>query len=292
MAADRDPVLHDPLSPPGPEPSGEPAGPAARDPRVSETIWPSRVDRSPAAEAASSEAEGDAPGDGPEPGPDGSPGSATVLDDSRAEPVDGGPDRTVAAPAGGDSPDALPETLLRFGPGVPATVGGPAPAAPGAAGTAGGTGATLVDLRPPEPPPARTRGHRFSSPRRYLPAAVVLFAVAAFLLWQQRGPELSVTGVSVHTDAPAGTADCDSTTEVTAVVTTNGEPGSLRYRWLRNDGTDSGPMHQKLERGQREAELTLLWTFRGRGSYGAEATLEITSPGRHLAPARFTYACR
>jgi hypothetical protein len=94
----------------------------------------------------------------------------------------------------------------------------------------------------------------------------------------------------VRTD-PAGPA-CDGTADVVGVVRTNGEPGTIDYRWLRSDGTTSGTLREKVTQGRREVRLHLLWTFHGQGSHQARAELEITSPAAHTASARFTYDCR
>ncbi|MFK4600370.1 hypothetical protein [Streptomyces pristinaespiralis] len=75
------------------------------------------------------------------------------------------------------------------------------------------------------------------------------------------------------------------------LVRTDGRPGTLTYRWVRSDGTDSGLLRERVVRGQKQARLHLLWTFEGRGEYRAGAELRILSPSRHSAAARFTYRC-
>jgi hypothetical protein len=176
----------------------------------------------------------------------------------------------------GTAPEPAPDTVLRFGPGVPSTqataiwTGGATPAA--------GT--------PPAVPPSARRRPVWL--RRYGLAAVVLAGVAAFLLWQRSGPPLEITAVSASAEVPQG---CDATTEITAVVRTNGRPGTLTYQWNRSDGTSSGVLEERLARGQREARLTLLWTFHGQGTTDATAELRITTPSTHTASAAFTYTC-
>jgi hypothetical protein len=196
-------------------------------------------------------------------------------------------DRTPVSgpPSGSPLTDAVPDRVegevLRFGPGVP-----------GSARTANGT--TAADIwhgtLPGQPHDPRHSGKRQRGGlRRYALAAAVLIAVIAFLLWQRLGPGLAVESVTVQTD-PRGPA-CDDTADVTGVVVTNGEPGTIEYRWLRSDGTASGTLRERLTTGQREARLHLLWTFRGRGTHEARAELRILAPGTRTASARFTYTC-
>ncbi|WP_455353877.1 hypothetical protein [Streptomyces sp. SYSU K217416] len=180
------------------------------------------------------------------------------------------------------APDRVEGSVLRFGPGVTA-----------AAHHHGGRDSTAtvwhgtLPGRTPPPPGRRTR--RFAGPRRYALATVVLLGVLGFLAWQRYGPGLAVRSVTVQT-APQGPA-CDAAADITAVVRTDGRPGTLTYRWLRSDGTTSGELREHVARGQHEARLHLLWTFHGRGEYRARAELLITSPTRHTAATGFTYRC-
>ncbi|MFE3559286.1 hypothetical protein ACFXKW_31170 [Streptomyces sp. NPDC059193] len=166
-------------------------------------------------------------------------------------------------------PDRVEGSVLRFGPGVTAALPAPFPVAAAA-------------------PPARRR-RRGAGLRRYTLAAVVLLAVVAYLGWQRLGPALAVEEVAVTTD-PKGPA-CDAAADVVAVVRTNGRPGTLTYRWLRSDGTRSERLTERVPRGQQEARLHLLWTFRGTGTYPARAELELVSPGQRTAAVEFTYRC-
>jgi hypothetical protein len=179
------------------------------------------------------------------------------------------------------APDRVEGDVLRFGPGVTGR---------GSRVGSGTTTAIWHGTLPGHDNRAAVCGKRRSGLRRYTLAAVVLLAVVAFLLWQRLGPALSVESVAVRTD-PRGPG-CDGTADVVGVVRTNGRAGAIDYRWLRSDGTASGPLRERVTRGQREARLHLLWTFRGRGTHQARAELEITSPGAHTGSVRFPYDCR
>ncbi|MFJ3727707.1 hypothetical protein ACIPYQ_34775 [Streptomyces sp. NPDC090045] len=166
-------------------------------------------------------------------------------------------------------PDRVEGSVLRFGPGVTAAMPAPFP---------------LVVATVDAP-----RRRRLAGLRRYALAAVVLAAVLAYLGWQRFGPAIEVRDVAVTTD-PQGPS-CDATADVVAVVGTNGRPGTLTYRWVRSDGTRSEELTERVPRGQREARLHLLWTFRGTGNYPARAELQLLSPGQRTAAVDFTYRC-
>ncbi|OQR64396.1 hypothetical protein B6E66_08740 [Streptomyces maremycinicus] len=171
------------------------------------------------------------------------------------------------------SPDRVEGTVLRFGPGVTANA------------LAHRTRPT--DRTFPVLPPPRTAARR--RPRRHaLPVAVVL-CVLAFLVWQRSGPALAVSTVAVT--ARPTVLGCDETADLVGLLTTNGRPGTVSYRWIRSDGTASGVLREEMVRGQRHARLHLLWTFEGEGRRTAEAELRILSPAERPVTTRFTYDC-
>jgi hypothetical protein len=180
------------------------------------------------------------------------------------------------------TPDRVEGEVLRFGPGVTAAVQNR-----NRAGTAAALWHGTLPGQPagPQPPRGRHRGGL----RRYALAATVLVAVLAFLAWQRHGPALAVEDVTVHTAAEG--PGCDGTADVVGVVGTNGRPGTVTYRWVRSDGTSSGLLRETVTRGQKQARLHLLWTFRGRGEYLAGAELRVTSPSRHTVATQFRYRC-
>lgn len=166
-------------------------------------------------------------------------------------------------------PDRVEGSVLRFGPGVTAAV----------AHRTGQTPSTVSS-----PPPLAGRKLR----RHVLPALVVA-AVLAFLAWQRFGHSLEVTGVTVT--ARPTVLRCDNTADVVGLVTTDGRPGTLSYRWVRSDGTSSGVLHEVMVRGQTHARLHLRWTYQGRGHRTAQAELRILAPAARAATAHFTYDC-
>jgi hypothetical protein len=178
------------------------------------------------------------------------------------------PDRSSSRP--GTPPDRAEGTVYRFGPGV--------------------TAAVAHRTRTASPaPPTGPRSPRRRLRRHALPA-LVLAAVLAFLAWQHLGPSVGVRDVAVGVLRPA--RGCDATADIVGVVTTDGRPGRLSYRWIRSDGTTSGVLHEVLSRGQKQARLHLLWTFQGQGHYDARAELRLIAPAHRAAATRLTYDCR
>ncbi|MFF6914210.1 hypothetical protein [Streptomyces sp. NPDC012466] len=208
-----------------------------------------------------------APGDGP--GPADAEYSATVLASHWVERPER--DETLVEQAARKRPvppDRVEGTVLRFGPGVTATL-------------AHRTHRMLAAA--PAPPPRRHR------PRRHALPVLVVLCVLAFLAWQRLGPPLTVSAATVT--ARPTELGCDGTASVVALVTTNGRPGTLSYRWVRSDGTASGVLEEVMVRGQKRARLHLRWTFQGPGHRTARAELRILSPAERTATTRFTYAC-
>ncbi len=184
-------------------------------------------------------------------------------------------------PAAGQ--EAPPATEYRFGPGLPTSVD------TGGNHTADVWRGTVRPDQHQSGSATRRRGRRRLLGGWLLPAAV-LIGVLAYLGWQRYAPPLAVTGVSVRTD-PGGPA-CDGTAIVTGTLTTNGQPGTVEYRWRRSDGTVSHTLRQAVTPGARETDVVLRWAFDGQGTLRATATLEVLSPDRTTGSAAFTYKCR
>ncbi len=180
-----------------------------------------------------------------------------------------GPSGTEIAPTAPTRPDRVEGTVLRFGPGVTAAV------------------ALRTDRTLPTVPPAPAPPHRRL--RRHALPALVLVCVIAFLAWQHFWPSVEVRTVAVSVRQT--TVGCDGTADIIGLVTTNGRPGRLSYRWSRSDGTASAVLRETVARSQRHARLHLLWTFQGKGHYRARAELRILSPDHRTVATRFTYDC-
>ena len=182
------------------------------------------------------------------------------------------PTVSLATPAPGE--------LLRFGPGVPVP-------------------ATILDLGQAgvvwrgENQPAGGGNDDAGRRRRrlisWLLPLLVLIAVLAILLWQHSGSSLVVTDASVQASSPSLT--CDGTATITATMHTNGADGTISYRWHRSDGTVSDVLRQQTTKGSTDVHVVLLWSFHGRGTVHATATLEVLGPSALSESASFEYSC-
>ncbi|SDT82329.1 hypothetical protein SAMN05216371_7114 [Streptomyces sp. TLI_053] len=273
-----DTPAHGTAAPAGGDPALTVTAPAGR-PSVVAVPGPPPADLAPAvADTAATVTVPAAPvptGATPPPGPPPAPGATPAAPAAPASSVSAEPSRSSGAAAASASASSgsaderplAPGELRRFGPGVP----------PQAAAVWHGAAVPVTE------PPRRRRVWRWLLP------LVLLLAVPALLFWRFSTPALEVTGVGVSTD-PAGPG-CDSVAVVRAEVETNGGAGILRYRWLRSDGTTSGEIDQEIGSGAHRTELVLRWSFEGRGTLAATATLEILAPGSRTAAVSFPYHC-
>jgi hypothetical protein len=121
-------------------------------------------------------------------------------------------------------------------------------------------------------------------------AGVAALLAAGLFWWLQRddNPELAISGVTVRpVEGPVG---CDAQVDVVGVIATNGGEGEVHYRWVRN-GEETGEIFRVTVQGETETEVTLRWTFTGRGTFEAAARLEVLEPSAATGEAAFTYAC-
>ncbi|MFG2441030.1 hypothetical protein [Streptomyces sp. NPDC048508] len=195
--------------------------------------------------------------------------SATVL---ASHWVDA-PTLTNSGMAGSMQSGGIEGATLRFGPGIPVV--------------SGQDTVTAMKSRVHKgfypSAPASKRGWR-----QYILAATILFFTLSFIVWQRYGSSLEVQEVVVR---PISEISCGATANIMAKVQTNGRPGVLSYRWVRNDGSTSEVLKQRIFRGTRDVELHLRWTFQGVGSYAARAEIQVFTP-RHLKRrVNFLYKC-
>lgn len=172
--------------------------------------------------------------------------------------------------------DATMPVWHRFGPGVPAA-----------------THDVPAERRP-------ARGHGTPDPRRgpsrhrqALISFVSVLAIAAGVaLWDrlQRTPGVQVLSAGIEPVPPAAIR-CDATVDVVGVLTTDGRPGTVAYRW-RRDGGDPGPVeHQSVAAGTRQTEVHLAWEFTGHGTHAATVSLEVVQTPAVTATSSFLYRC-
>jgi hypothetical protein len=181
---------------------------------------------------------------------------------------------------------------------------GEAPASYGAAASSGpptSYGASAdYRVRPTTGGPGdgqRQRAPAAPRKKRRIPRIAVALGVLALLLacagvayWVLQPPgEFVLSDVEVQ---PPAKPACNSTVDVIGVLSTNGGAGTVRYRWVRNDGHASDVLTVKVPARREHTEVTLRWTFEGKGTFDAEATLEVLEPTAKSDKGSFTYACK
>lgn len=140
--------------------------------------------------------------------------------------------------------------------------------------------------------PSHRRVSKANAGRRlflWLIAMLAILGIFGAINWNRPMDKLRIIGLTAT--ARPETLTCNQSTSVVAKIDTNGAPGSIRYLWVRSDGTDSGLLHQTVYRGQREVKIPLYWNFHGRGIHKIVATVEILSPAIYTASAPLTYRC-
>jgi hypothetical protein len=141
-----------------------------------------------------------------------------------------------------------------------------------------------------EPPTAAEPRRRRALLGGWLLPILVLIVVLAVLYWFRMGTPVSVTGATARAQPSA--VSCGDTATVIGTMQTNGGSGTVSYQWKRSDGTESAVLQQHFAKGTHQTSVTLLWTFSGRGSVQATATLDVLTPNVASASTTFSYACK
>jgi hypothetical protein len=85
---------------------------------------------------------------------------------------------------------------------------------------------------------------------------------------------------------------CDVQAKVVGTIRTNGAAGTISYRWVTSDGKTTAVLAEQVNLGTSQVQVPLLWTFSGRSTIRAKATLQILTPAEMEAATEFTYSCR
>lgn len=143
----------------------------------------------------------------------------------------------------------------------------------------------------PDAVKARTKRRK---PRwRGLVSALITLAIVGgvgYYVWhknQHKG--LTVAGVTVKLASPL--KNCQGTVHVVGTIATNGAGGPVSYQWTEN-GTVMAATTVTAASGQDNTQVTLDWTFHGKGTKAATAELQVISPNSAAANTQFTYSCK
>ncbi|HEX6683747.1 MAG TPA: hypothetical protein VF062_13170, partial [Candidatus Limnocylindrales bacterium] len=119
---------------------------------------------------------------------------------------------------------------------------------------------------------------------------LVLIAWVGYQIIQRLVP-LRIGGATVALSEPLGER-CDVQARVIGTIRTNGAAGTIQYRWVTSDGKTTSVLAEQVNLGTDQVPVSLLWTFSGRSTIQARATLHILSPSELEASTEFTYSCR
>jgi serine/threonine protein kinase len=120
----------------------------------------------------------------------------------------------------------------------------------------------------------------------------ILGGVIVWLILQNRTGDLAFTDVRLQVEKLAKTC---GDVQVTATVTTNGEPGVLTYQWRQSDKKQpEDQQQQNISKGQKAVALPFLWKINGKGRNTFTATVTVSVPKQQPTTKSipFTYVCR
>jgi hypothetical protein len=119
---------------------------------------------------------------------------------------------------------------------------------------------------------------------------LVLVAWVGYQIIQQLIP-LRLSGVTVALAEPLEDK-CDVQAKVVGTIRTNGAAGTISYRWITSDGKTTAILNEQVNLGTSQVQVPLLWTFSGRSTIRAKATLHILTPAESQTATEFTYSCK
>jgi hypothetical protein len=124
-------------------------------------------------------------------------------------------------------------------------------------------------------------------------STLLTLALVAYVGYQiiQRLIPLRVGGATVALAEPLDDK-CDVQARVVGTIHTNGAAGTITYRWRTSDGKTTGVLAEQVNLGTDQVHVPLLWTFSGKSTIQAKATLHILTPSELEASTEFTYSCK
>jgi hypothetical protein len=118
---------------------------------------------------------------------------------------------------------------------------------------------------------------------------LIVAGVAGFWYIKNHHPALKDTAVSVALLSPP--KNCAGTVDVVGTIATNGSGGTITYQWSKNNAVLPAAT-VTAGSGHNTVQVTLKWTFTGKGTQQAVAELQVLSPNPATGNAQFTYTCK
>jgi hypothetical protein len=117
----------------------------------------------------------------------------------------------------------------------------------------------------------------------------IIGGVAGYWYLKNHHPALKDTSVSVTLLSPP--KNCAKTVDIVGTITTNGSGGTITYQWAKNSAVLPAAT-VSAGSGQNIVQVTLKWTFTGKGTQQDLAELQVLSPNSAAGNAQFTYTCK
>jgi hypothetical protein len=169
-----------------------------------------------------------------------------------------------------------PADIVRYGPGVPATLA--ADRAGQTAGRVWRTGQTATPARRPR------RLRRLAGPA----LTVILLAASGVVLYLRfYHPPFHVTGVVIAQQRPTACG-----VDMTGRISTNGAAGTVSYQWVFTPSRQPPqPQDQSVIAGQHAVYVTAAVEGSGHGSASQTATLQVLGPESRAASVTVVVRC-
>jgi hypothetical protein len=161
------------------------------------------------------------------------------------------------------APDGRPPGIVRYGPGVPATL------------SASQGQLTAERVWHPRPTAnASRRPARLGALLGSVLTVILLAASGALLYLRLHHVPFRVIGVTITRQAHTGCG-----VDVTGRITMNGSAGTVSYQWVFGPARQAlQPLSQPVAAGQRAAYVTVAVEGQGRGSAREMVTLQVLGP--------------
>jgi eukaryotic-like serine/threonine-protein kinase len=154
--------------------------------------------------------------------------------------------------------------------------------------TGAGTGQGPVVPMWPIVPPPRRRSPWPGVISTLITAAIVAGAGAYY--WVRTHETMAITKVLVTATNPKVGVGCNGTANLIGTITTNGHGGPIEYEWILG-GVKKGVLKATAGTESDTVQVTMGWTFHGKGNGSYVAELDTLTPESDQASITFPYSC-
>jgi hypothetical protein len=135
----------------------------------------------------------------------------------------------------------------------------------------------------------RRRRPRWGSIVSTIITLLIIGGVAGF--WYLKNHHAALKDTTVSVKLLSTPKNCAGTVDLVGTITTNGSGGTITYQWTKNSAALPAAT-VSAGSGQNSVQVTLKWTFTGKGTQQDVAELQVLSPNSAVGNAQFTYTCK